>query len=106
MPDFVNGIWNGNVNPNYNANLTTSAGLAPAVQEYYNRHLLENIKPKLVHAQFGQQIAIGRNSGKTVSFRKWTPFPAITQPLVEAIVPDGQSLNMTSVQANHPVRSG
>ena len=100
MPDFVNGIWNGNVNPNYNANLTTSAGLAPSVQEYYNRHLLENIKPKLVHAQFGQQIAIGRNSGKTVSFRKWTPFPAITQPLVEAIVPDGQSLNMTSVQAN------
>lgn len=99
MPDYVNGIWRNNVNPNYNANLTTSPGLEPATQEFYNRHLLEEIKPKLIHAQFGQQISIGRNRGKTVHFRKWTPFPAITQPLVEAIVPDGQTLAMTDMSA-------
>ncbi len=100
MPDYVNGIWRGNVNPNYNANLTTSPGLAPAIQEFYNRHLLEEISPKLIHAQFGQKITVGRNRGKTVNFRKWTPFPAITQPLVEAIVPDGQTLAMTSISAS------
>lgn len=100
MPDYVNGIWRNNVNPNYNAQLTTSPGLAPAAEEYYNRHLLENIKPKLIHAQFGQQISVPRNRGKQVHFRRWTPFPAITQPLVEAIVPDGQSLEMTTMAAN------
>ena len=99
MPDFVSGIWRNNVNPNYNAQLTTSSGLAPAMQEFYNKHLLENIKPKLIHAQFGQQIPIGRNRGKMVHFRRWTPFPAITQPLVEAIVPDGQNLEMTTMAA-------
>lgn len=99
MPDYTNGIWRNNVNPNYNAQLTTSPGLAPAMQEFYNKHLLENIKPKLIHAQFGQQIPIGRNRGKMVHFRRWTPFPAITQPLVEAIVPDGQNLEMTTMAA-------
>ncbi len=29
MADQTNGIYRGNVNPNYNANLTTSPGLAP-----------------------------------------------------------------------------
>lgn len=100
MADIVNGTWRGNVNPNYNANLTTSPGLAPAVQEFYNRHLIEEMKPKLVHAQFGQQYTLPKRAGKTAMFRKWTPFPAITRPLVEGVVPDGQTLNMTSVTAN------
>lgn len=99
MPDYNNGIWRNNVNPNYNAQLTTSPGLAPQYEEYFNRRLMDNIKPKLIHAQFGQQISLGRNRGKMVHFRRWTPFPAITTPLVEAIVPDGQNLEMTTMSA-------
>nr|DAW33473.1 MAG TPA: major capsid protein [Caudoviricetes sp.] len=99
MADQTNGIYRGNVNPNFNANLTTSPGLAPAAQEFYNKTLLENIAPRLVHTQFGQKVSLPRGNGKTVKFRKWTPFPAITKPLTEGVVPDGQPLNMTEVSA-------
>lgn len=99
MPDQTNGIYRGNVNPNFNANLTTSPGLAPAAQDFYDKTLLKNMAPRLVHVQFGQKVALPRGNGKTVKFRKWTPFPAITKPLTEGIVPDGQSLNMTEVSA-------
>lgn len=97
MPE--NTMWRGPVNPNYNPNLTSSAGLAPATQEFYNKHLLEEMKPKLIHTQFGQTFSIGKHTGKNVHFRKWTPFPAITRPLVEGVVPDGQTLNMTTMNA-------
>lgn len=99
MPDQTNGIYRGNVNPNFNANLTTSPGLAPAAQDFYDKTLLKNMAPRLVHVQFGQKVALPRGNGKTVKFRKWTPFPAITKPLTEGIVPDGQPLNMTEVSA-------
>lgn len=99
MPDQTNGIYRGNVNPNFNANLTTSPGLAPAAQDFYDKTLLKNMAPRLVHVQFGQKVALPRGNGKTIKFRKWTPFPAITKPLTEGIVPDGQPLNMTEVSA-------
>jgi N4-gp56 family major capsid protein len=83
-----------------NTNHTTSAGMsATALKTWYDRTLLENIKPKLVHYEYAQKRPIPRNGGKIVDFRKWTPFAAVTQPLSEGVVPEGQALSMTNLSA-------
>ena len=80
-----------------NTNLTTATGISPTMQTYYDRKLLMNAKPNLVHHKFGQQVMLPKNSGKTIQFRKWTPFAAVKTPLTEGVVPDGQTLEMSTV---------
>lgn len=82
-----------------NTNLTTSGGLSPSVKTYYDKRLIDNMKPKLVHYEYAQKRPMPKNDGKTVSFRKWTPFDAVTAPLTEGVVPDGQTLSMSEVTA-------
>lgn len=82
-----------------NTQLTTSAGLSPSMQTYYDKRLLQNAQPLLVHQNYGQKRTIPKNGGKTVQFRKFTPFPALTTPLSEGVVPDGQTLNVTALTA-------
>lgn len=80
-----------------NTNLTTATGISPTMQTYYDRKLLMNAKPNLVHHKFGQQAVLPKNSGKTIQFRKWTPFAAVNTPLTEGVIPDGQTLEMATV---------
>ena len=84
-------------------NKTTSTGsgnnLAPEMKEYYDRTLLENAKPKLVHDQFAQKRPIPRNNGKVISFRKFDKLAPATTPLTEGVTPAGSKLNVTEVTA-------
>jgi len=80
-----------------NTNLTTATGISSTMQTYYDRKLLINAKPNLVHHKFGQQVMLPKNSGKTIQIRKWTPFAAVSTPLTEGVVPEGQTLEMTTV---------
>lgn len=82
-----------------NTNLTTSAGLTDEMKTYYSDYLIDNATPKLVHDQFGQKHPIPKNGGKTIEFRKYSPLPKLTTPLQEGVTPDGQSLNMSTVEA-------
>lgn len=82
-----------------NTNLTTSAGLTDEMKTYYSDYLIDNAVPKLVHDQFGQKHPIPKNGGKTIEFRKYSPLPKLTTPLQEGVTPDGQSLNMTTIEA-------
>ena len=82
-----------------NTNKTTTGTLSDTMQTYYDKKLLINAKPNLVYQQYGQAVVLPRNSGKTIQFRKWTPFAALTEALTEGVVPDGQSLAMTEVTA-------
>ena len=82
-----------------NTNLTSSAGLSDEMKTYYSDYLIDNATPKLVHDQFGQKHPIPKNGGKTIEFRKYSPLPKLTTPLQEGVTPDGQSLNMTTVEA-------
>ena len=85
-------------NLNLNVSPASTAGsLGTQYRIYYNEQLLENIKPLLLHDQFSQKQRMPRNNGKTVQWRKWTPFGALTTPLTEGTIPDGQSLAQTSV---------
>ena len=80
-------------------NKTSTDALSVTMQEYYDRKLIHDMAPKLVHYQFGQKRPLPKNNGKTIRFRKWTPFAAITDPLTEGVVPAGQNLAMTEVYA-------
>lgn len=82
-----------------NTNVTSSEGLSKEMKTYYSDYLIDNAIPKLVHDQFGQKHPIPKNGGKTIEFRKYSPLPKLTTPLQEGVTPDGQSLNMTTVEA-------
>ena len=82
-----------------NTNLTTSPGLTDEMKTYYSDYLIDNAIPKLVHDQFGQKHPIPKGSGKTIEFRKYSPLPKLTTPISEGVTPDGQSLNMSTVEA-------
>ena len=76
-------------------NYTYSKGVAPAVQKFYERAALRNVSPELIHSRDAQKRTLPENNGKSVTFHRYTPFPAITEPLVEGITPEGQTLEMT-----------
>ena len=83
-----------------NLNKTNTQTLsATSLKTYYDRALLENMKPKLVHYEYAQKRILPKNGGKVVDFRKWTPFDALTTELQEGTVPNGQALSMTNVTA-------
>ena len=82
-----------------NINLTTSAGVAPGVVQYYERTLLDNLAPEMVHGRDAQKRTLPLHNGKRVQFRKFTPLSAITEPLAEGTTPTGQSLVQTSFTA-------
>ena len=84
----------------YNTNTTATASLAvTATKQYYDKRLLENMKPLLIHNQFAQKRPMPSHNGKTIEFRKWTPFKALTTPLTEGVPPEGQALSMTNLTA-------
>lgn len=82
-----------------NTNVTTSSGLTDEMKTYYSDYLIDNAIPKLVHDQFGQKHPIPKNGGKSIEFRKYSPLPKLTTPITEGVTPDGQSLNMSVVEA-------
>ena len=82
---------------NTDTNMTTSAGLAPGMQEYYDRTLLENIEPELVHLQFGEARTLPMNAGTTINIRKPVPVPTKTTPLNEGNPGDGVMLAETEI---------
>ena len=82
---------------NTDTNMTTSAGLTPGMQTYYNRQLLRTFEPKLVHLQFGDEHILPPNSGKVMNLRKLVPVATNTSELEEGNPGDGVMLSETEV---------
>ena len=82
-----------------NTQTTGSAGLSVEMKTYYSDYLIDNAQPELVHDQFGQKHPIPKNGGKTIEFRKFVPLGKKTTPIQEGITPDGQSLEVTKIEA-------
>ena len=78
---------------------TEIEGLSEEMKTYYADYLIDNAEPKLIHDQFAQKMPIPKGNGKTVQFRKYDPLPKLTTTLVEGVTPNGQSLNMSTVEA-------
>ena len=80
-------------------NTTTASGMTAEMKTYYEKRLLDQAEPALVHDQFGDKYPIPANGGKTIEFRKYDSLPKATTPLTEGVTPDGQNLNVSTVTA-------
>lgn len=82
-----------------NMNLTTSQGVAPGVVDYYERTLIENVRPEMVHGRDAQKRLLPEHNGKHVQFRRMIPYEACIEPLKEGVTPDGQEIRQTAFTA-------
>lgn len=82
-----------------NTQTTIASELSSAIKTWYDKKLIRDMKPKLVHLQYAQLRPVPKNGGKSVSFRRWTPFAACTTALNEGVVPNGQDLSVSEVSA-------
>lgn len=78
---------------------TGSSGMSAEMKTYYDKNLLDNAEPRLVHDQFGQERNIPAHGGKTIEFRKFSSLPKATTALTEGVTPDGKSLTVTAKTA-------
>jgi N4-gp56 family major capsid protein len=79
--------------------VTTQGSLSVEAKTFYDRTLLERALPELAHARFAQRRELGRRSGKTIEFRKFTALAPATTPLTEGVTPGGNSLAATAITA-------
>ena len=86
-----------------NTNVTTATAsgndLSPEMKTFYDKVLLREAQANLVHDQFGQKRNIPKNGGKNIEFRKFDSLPKAMTPLTEGVTPDGNKLNVTTVNA-------
>lgn len=84
---------------NPNTNVTTDTGLSVENKTFYDRTLIEEASPMLVHDQFAQKRPIPKNGGKKIEFRKYASLPKALTPLTEGVTPDGRKLSVTAIEA-------
>lgn len=82
-----------------NTNVTTDAGMSVEMKTYYDKTLIENAEPMLVHDRLAQKRNIPKGNGKTIEFRKYSPFPKALTPLVEGVTPNGRKMDVTNLTA-------
>lgn len=82
-----------------NTNVTTSPALSAEMKTYYDKDLLDNAEPELVHRQFGQKRPLPKNNGKTIEFRSYSQLPKALTPLTEGVTPNGRSLEVNDITA-------
>ena len=80
---------------NTDTNMTGSSGLSVGMQEYYNRQLLEDMEPLLVHLQFGTEYRMPPNNGLSMQLRKVLPVETNTTALTEGNPGDGTMVEET-----------
>lgn len=82
-----------------NTNVTTAPALSAEMKTYYDKDLLDNAEPELVHRQFGQKRPLPQNNGKTIEFRSYSQLPKALTPLTEGVTPNGRSLEVKDITA-------
>ena len=84
---------------NPTVNVTTDSELSAENKTFYDRALVEEAGPNLIHGQFGQKRPIPKNGGKRIQFRRYASLPKALKPLTEGITPEGRKLSATAVEA-------
>ena len=82
-----------------NQNTTGASGMSAEMKTFYEKRLIDQAEPALVHDQFGDPYPIPANGGKNIEFRKYDSLPEATTPLTEGVTPDGQTMNVSTVTA-------
>lgn len=88
--------------PNTQTTVTANEGnsLAPTMKTFYKTSLLENARNEHYFNQFGQKQPLPKNGGNKVEWRKFDTFSKATTPLTEGVTPDGNTVNMTKIEAS------
>lgn len=82
-----------------NQNATSASGMSAEMKTFYEKRLIDQAEPALVHDQFGDPYPIPANGGKNIEFRKYDSLPKASTPLTEGVTPDGQTMNVSTVTA-------
>ena len=80
-----------------NTQTTGTSSLSAENKTFYEKELIEEASPELVHDQFGDDYPIPKNGGKQIEFRKYDSLKPANTPLTEGVTPDGNSLSVSSV---------
>lgn len=88
-----------NTNKTTDTTATTGNDLSAENKTFYDKVLIQEAGPALVHDQFAQKRNIPKNGGKTIEFRKLIPLAKAMTPLVEGLTPSGNRLNVTNITA-------
>ena len=84
---------------NPTVNVTTDSKRSAENKTFYDRALVEEAGPNLIHGQFGQKRPIPKNGGKRIQFRRYASLPKALKPLTEGVTPEGRKLSATAVEA-------
>ena len=93
------------MNKNFNIqlfaeNLNTTATMSKEMKTFYEKRLIDQAEPRLVHDQFADYYPVPQNGGKTIEFRKYDSLPKASTPLTEGVTPNGQALNVTTITSD------
>lgn len=80
-------------------NGTGTGSLSAEMKTYYDKNLLENARPLLVHDQWAQTRDIPKHGGKKIEFRKFARLKKLLTPLTEGVTPEGQEVSVSKIEA-------
>mgnify|MGYP003498662360 CR=1 FL=1 len=80
-------------------NTTSTSTLAPEIQTYYDKKLIDRLLPNLEYAKFAQKRPMPLNGGKTVQFRKFAALTPVSAALTEGVTPAGSAITVTEIRA-------
>lgn len=92
-------LFDGNLNTNVTTQTGVGQDLSPEMKVFYDRKLIQEAEPQLIHDQFGQKRPIPKGAGKTIEFRKFSSLPKALVALTEGITPDGSKYSVTKIEA-------
>lgn len=78
---------------------STGNDLSPTMKTFYKTNLLKNARSQHFFNQFGMKQPLPRNNGRIVEWRKFATFDKAMTPLTEGVTPDGNTVNMTKINA-------
>jgi N4-gp56 family major capsid protein len=85
--------------------INTSTDVAPVVAAKYDRNVLRNAEPILLHARWAQKRPLTSKSGTTKKFRRYNLLSDVTTPLTEGVTPAGQAVTTTELECT-PLQYG
>ena len=78
----------------------TTGTMTKEMKTFYEKRLIDQAEPRLVHDQFADYYPMPQNGGKTIEFRKYDSLPKAKTPLTEGVTPNGQALTVTTVTSD------
>ena len=80
-------MMNFNIQLFADAQTNTTGTMSVEMKTFYEKRLIDQAEPRLVHDQFADYYPVPQNGGKTIEFRKYDSLPKASTPLTEGVTP-------------------